>query len=116
MAFSSDFFVMMALRDALPEEIHDELPRLVGHARLLALLRGDPVRAHGRDAHDLEGRGHGVRGELTSTGARAGTRLVLDRAESGSADLPRVAGPDGLEDVLDRQAAPLVLAEMNGTS
>src|SRR5439155_7879408 len=99
----------LARTDPLLEEPHDRLPALVGE--LLAPRVDGRRRRATRQRHPqgLGRRRHRVGRVHARARALGGTGVALDTAELVVVDAPRVAGADGLEDVLDGDLPALPL-------
>ena len=91
--------------DAVLDLPEDGLPGAAGEhvaATVHRWRRRAPDQAH---AQPLGGTGHRVRGEHAPATALAGTGRALDLGQPRVVDAPAGAGPDRLEDLLDRDAS-----------
>jgi hypothetical protein len=101
--------------ETLAHEIDHQLAGGFRDCRLGRVGRRDAVAAHGRQAQELTHASHGIGRELTTTGTRAGTRLVLQGAALLSGDAAGGFRADGLEDVLNRDVFIGVVPRRNRT-
>ncbi|GAD53673.1 hypothetical protein MBEHAL_2433 [Halarchaeum acidiphilum MH1-52-1] len=90
--------------------VEGDLPGLPGDFEALLALGERGRGAEGRETERLADGGHRVRGEHPTTGARAGTGLVLHLDEFLLGHVAGRDAADALEDVLHRYLAALVVA------
>ena len=94
-----------AWRHVVADELHGEPAGLVGGRLLVAVDRGDPIRAEGRETEEVEDPRHRVRRELAAAGSGAGAGGRLELVQVLGADLARRVGADALVDVADGDLA-----------
>ena len=103
----------VARAQVLADEPHDALAGGARDAGLGRIVGRHAAAAERRDAQELRGDRHGVRGELPAAGAGARTRGRFEVAQLGIGHPPGTVRANRLEHVLNRHVVALKAARRN---
>ena len=91
------------------------MPALGRDGFLVRIQRGDAVKSHRGNTHELEGNRHGIGGKLSATGPCSRARTTLEIVQFGIRHGAASMSPHRLEYFLNRDVPALELAGHNGT-
>ncbi len=100
----------------LANAVEDELATAEGDAFFAFVHLRDGGGAHGGEANQFHGSGHGVGGELATAGSGTGAGVVFDFEQFEISHLAGGIGSDGFEDILNGDVVALVAAGQDGAA